>query len=103
MDRRGKLKAVRKVREARDRQHAIYLEPPPTMSGWIAIADFHTHDFVTGPSIDSPEGPGDVTLNNRRGIPGLILGTDVLTKDDYWTPYGPERGFWGYGLPARCK
>ena len=103
MNRKGQVKAVRKVIDADDKQAAIQLSFPEYLKGWIVIATFHTHDISNEPSESVPGFVvGDTDVNEKfHKVPGLILGTKP--GNEAWTRYGPERGFFGVGLPDRCK
>jgi RHS repeat-associated protein len=105
MNKRGRIKAVEKIRGKGDSQTAIVLAEPPRLKGWIVVANFHTHDFESSPSLSVPGFvTGDTDLNTYRDqIPGIILGGTNGSSTAAFTPYGPERGFFQSGLPRRCQ
>lgn len=107
MNTMGKVKAVRKTIGSDAMQTAIDLSSPPDLTGWIVIANFHTHDYGTKPSESVPgfvTGDRDVNTYQQK-IPGLILGQDEYdpNRETVQTPYGPDRGFFHVGLPDRCR
>lgn len=107
-NKRGHLRAIRKVREARDGQNFIFLNKPPSVKGYRVVGTFHTHNVDLGPSGDPPHlvngvlmASGDYLANYNQGVPGLVI-TRVAGGGIGYYPYGPSRGFFGVGVPSGC-
>jgi hypothetical protein len=103
------LRAVRKVREPRDGGMDIFLDKPPTIRGSRVVGTFHSHVDDFGPSGEYEDqgngtalASGDYLANYSQGVPGLVLTKPKGGGIGYYV-YGPDRGFFGVGLPAECR